>query len=342
MFFGEQLVRNIILLCCGGIASYFTLDQFIEYFKNEDSSVLSYHKHLFDSNSKHQYPTYSICFKRGCFYDPFDSDLKDLMMFTRCDTDGCEMFENLPMKKSLEFPKMQCYSSYFESGTEVKEFESLSDTVMISVSKLLELKISLIVYVHRGGQLMRHLLTTNSPATSEFPFWELSKLFVVNNKTQIGEITFSIGNVVILRKREDGIQKCNASLMNEDQKWREIVVEKIGCIPWYWNSFFPTYSNDKIYTNCTKKQLSLLAEHETNPHVFKNTTKLYTNPCDEMESQIQIDRKFYPNWSNKMVASLKFKYASARYLEILNYKAYTGESLLGQVGGYIGTQKCNL
>ena len=256
------------------------------------------------------------------------------MQFTRCHDDGCLLNGDLPLTKSLQFPRMQCYSSYFENGTESNEFESLADTIWIYVEELLELKINLIVYVHRGGQLMRHLLTTNSPATSVYENYELSEIFL--DKFQDGLVTFSIGNVVILRKREDGIQKCNASLLDEDKKWRELVVEMTGCIPFYWDSFFATYSNDKIVTNCTKIQLSLFAEHETNRQLFKNTTKLYVNPCDEMDCRVQIDRKLYPSYGREKV-SLKFKYASARYLEILNYKAYNGESLLGQVGGYIGT-----
>ena len=37
------------------------------------------------------------------------------------------------------------------------------------------------------------------------------------------------------------LQKCNASLLDEDQKWREVVVEMIGCVPFYWDSFFANH-----------------------------------------------------------------------------------------------------
>ena len=81
MFLSEKSVRNIILFCCCGITFYFTIDQFMKYFKNEDTSVLSYHKHVFDSESYHQYPTYTICFKKDWENIPSYS-LKKLLKFT--------------------------------------------------------------------------------------------------------------------------------------------------------------------------------------------------------------------------------------------------------------------
>ena len=95
---------------------------------------------------------------------------------------------------------------------EVKEFENLADTVMIHVPKLLELKLHVEVYVHQKGQLMRHILTSNSPEAVNFDVLELQQFSKVNNKAKIVEITISIGNVVVLRNRENGVQKCNATL----------------------------------------------------------------------------------------------------------------------------------
>ena len=347
MIFREQIVRNLILLCCCGTTCYFTIDQFVEYFKNEDTSVLSYRKHVFDSESHDQYPTYTVCFK-GLFasissIERSSTDLENFLTFTRCGQKctsydprcyvACSRPKDIPLKKSFHFPDKLCFSMYFQSGTKVKEFETRAEKVIVDVQTLLDLQLDVGVYVHRGGQLMRHILTTNSPEIVAFDPWDRES-FYMKNKSQTFEMTISIGDVIVLRRRENGKQKCNATLFDEDQKWREEVVHQIGCIPLFWISFF---ENLTINGNCTEDQLKLYENYGNNPYLYKNISKLYLNPCDEMQSRVQIDRKWYH--SNKNLMKLNFKFASTRYLEILNYKAYSGESLLGQVGGYIGKQK---
>ena len=237
MFDKEQVVRNAVLFCCCSIAFYFTTVQFIRYFKNEDSSVLSYREHVFHSKSQHQYPTYSICFE-GSWKSK--SDMSSLMIFIRCGVNNClaKFGDEAPLNKSLQFHRTQCYSSFQNGRTELENFESTTDTVMIDVPELVAQRLRIIVYVHRGGQLMRHILTSNSPEAEVFHYSELEDLLLVNNKSQKGEITFSIGDVVILRNREDGTQKCSPSLLDEDQKWREVVAQQVGCIPIFWKSFF--------------------------------------------------------------------------------------------------------
>ena len=74
MFTRERLLDHLILLGCLVLASYFTTIQFIRSDKNEDLSLLSYRKLKFDSESKDQYPIYTIClhgrFGDGSIYNP--------------------------------------------------------------------------------------------------------------------------------------------------------------------------------------------------------------------------------------------------------------------------------
>ena len=69
--------------------------------------------------------------------------------------------------------------------------------------------------------------------------------------------------------------------------------------------------------------------------LFKNMTKLYINPCTEMETNVRIDRKTAED-STSDYLKLNFKFSSNRYLEILNKEAFGEETLLAQAGGYIG------
>ena len=55
------------------------------------------------------------------------------------------------------------------------------------------------------------------------------------------------------------------------------------------------------------------------------TSKLYENPCAVMETQVQIDRDWFPPGSlvqKDQMLFLKFRYASSRYLEILNNRDF--------------------
>ena len=207
---------------------------------------------------------------------------------------------------------------------------------MIDVSKLMESEAHLGVYVYHHGQLMRHLLTANQPEAIAFESHELLALFLKNNQTMRQIVTFSIGNVVTLRNRENGIKKCSENMLDEDQLWREIVILIVGCIPSYWKVFFEKSLDEKTIGNCTQQQLTSINKHHEDPYLFMNTSKMYANPCPVMDTQVQIDREWIPTYSS-MELYLKFRFASSRYLEIHNNKAYNEEILLGQVGGYIGT-----
>ena len=62
---------------------------------------------------------------------------------------------------------------------------------------------------------------------------------------------------------------------------------------------------------------------------------MHLKPCDVMYPKVEIDE--YDSDNDKMQMQLAFVFASDTYLEFQNTKAYDDETLLGQVGGYIGT-----
>ena len=60
--------------------------------------------------------------------------------------------------------------------------------------------------------------------------------------------------------------------------------------------------------------------------------KMYVQPCTEM--RIQVDTvKVKPL---EEIFGLQFYYTQEKYTQITNKKAYTGETLLGQIGGFVG------
>jgi hypothetical protein len=166
-----------------------------------------------------------------------------------------------------------------------------------------------------------------------------------NERNESPEIMFAIESPTVLREREDGVEKCNSTLRNEDQKWRDIVVQDVGCLPAYWTTFQPISSLSQNSSNCTQGQyhgfeINLTEQLETVNETaifFRNMSKLYINPCTKMETSVRVNKRVTNyGWSSNLDLTLTFKYSSNRYLEILNKKAFGEETLLAQAGGYIG------
>ena len=268
------------------------------------------------------------------------SDL--LSSFTRCTKEDCQSpyYEIFPLHKTHQTPFSQCYSISFSDKKEDKNFELATDKLTFNGLKLIELRANLHIYVHQGGQLIRHMSTGNSPELTSLYYWELKEVFAKEEEPTKLEITFAIGNVVILRKREDGLQKCDATLINEDEIWLKSVMEIVGCIPTYWATFVRNSIFEQKHGNCLQDQYGLLKQdgyHKVQERLFRNVSKMYTNPCTEMERQVVLERRLIKGYqSQSHLINLNFKYESNRYLEIKNMEAYDGETLLSQVGGFIG------
>ena len=393
MFTKERIIENFLTLACLIFASYFTTIQFIRFSLNEDVSVLSYRQLKFDSQSKDQYPTYTIClyvpyvtiFKRDSYiWIPnlitpkkylkflngglsndtsedimrkfsnvkFDevvinpTDDNAILSFRRCNEATC-MF--VYMRKECDEKKVVCLNSIFvktqQTPEEIcytrkfnneEEYELATDTIAINGSKLIDIGMSLYIYVHQGDQLIRQLNTMNSPKVTEFYYWDLQKHLSY-------EVTHSIHNVAVLRSREKATVRCDESLLNEDEKWRNAVMKQTGCRPSYWESLPSTSSLNQNFTLCTPKQYEYLVGRiwriqfkKHSKEFFNNITKLYTTPCSQMKSSVLIKNKESSSSSNDVKITLSFKYDDNHYLEMKNKQAYDGETLLSQVGGFIG------
>ena len=81
--------------------------------------------------------------------------------------------------------------------------------------------------------------------------------------------------------------------------------------------------NESTYENpCTLMIISIRAKDETKM-ARQGSTHLLSDLLGSAKSK---------------VLNLQFRYYQDFYREIINYQAYTGETLLGQVGGFVGIQ----
>ena len=244
--------------------------------------------------------------------------------------------------KSHQSPEETCYSRKFSYQP---EYDLSTDTLFLNGSKLIELGLHLHIYVHQAGRFIRHINTMNSPKVTEFYYWELQDLLKVYKQGLLYELTNTINDVVVLRKREDSVEKCNKSLLNEDKKWRDEIKKMVGCLPAYWSTFESNSTLKQSIPYCSSDQYLYLRgkiwwtqSQKFSKEYFKNISNLYTNPCSQMDNGIRTRSKRISNKSKKLQLTLEFKYGKNRYLEIKNNRAYDDETLLSQVGGFIGIQ----
>ena len=145
-----------------------------------------------------------------------------------------------------------------------------------------------------------------------------------------------IGQVDILRKRVDGKFPCDPNMENEDDYKLEQIVKKVGCIPTFWERFagaiglqqtLPKCKNTKDYKNTWEQLWGSLNSFKTNGGNYKS-------PCTMMITSTTTRDDAEPIGEGML--RLKLEYNYNLYREILNTRAYTGETLLGQVGGFVG------
>ena len=255
-----------------------------------------------------------------------------------------------PMSKSHQSPEEICYTRNLneEVGRTV-----LEDRLFLNVSSLFKRGLGLNVYIHQQGQLIRHLASSYSPAVTSFlPLNRgssillqalLSKNSAAQNEAMANEIEHKIENIIILRKRDTEKTPCDDELINEDQKWKEVLKDQLKCTPAYWKNFSFNLSSNLKDNDCTLDQYNSfyrgicfhVGKNELAQKIFYDTTKRYKSPCTVMTRTV-FSTKSNAQKRKNGETYIKIVYGIDTYTEIENSKAYDGETLLSQVGGFIG------
>ena len=69
---------------------------------------------------------------------------------------------------------------------------------------------------------------------------------------------------------------------------------------------------------------------------------MYKMPCTEMERTVTTDEYTQQGYTGDHTLSLRFIYDSEAYMQIQNREAYDKETLLSQIGGFIGKKSSKL
>ena len=359
----EKCLYRFCLVICISSAVYMTYLQFKYYLNNEDLASISYRK--FNTEEKDEYPTISIClsnygghiFKQdhdvfksinvtrqsyllgysnddldlfsGIAFDDVVLDVHDGFLVSTHEL-GSHSSPDLPdffdFSKKLHFPMVPtfrdpdrvCISKLLPFRKNNKQY---SDSVQFDSSRLYDNELEVEVYVHQKEKLVRNL---PSPII----------VLPSNEKFEKGiKVVFDIGQVDILRKRENSKITCNQRITNEHQYILEEIMIRTGCIPAFWLQYAERIGLNQAIQICKSKNDYEMVRHRLIDARtgFRENNSTYKQPCTQMitsvttkEMEIARPKSILSNilGTKKFAAlSLTFMYHQDMYREITNFKA---------------------
>ena len=338
--------------------------QFKYYLNNEDFSSISYRK--FNKEEKDEYPNFSICFSgskiRGEIFklshDVFHStnitrasygkylggdleshsrqfstikfddvtiNIRDIALYQKSGHSlswwGVSKLAMIPTFRDSQnvcFSKVMAYK---------KDKKQNFDDVYLNSSMMYEDELDVKIYVHEKGQLMRRLKMHSSFFRPKKEFKDgMDSLFILIN----------VGQVDILRKRENSKIPCDKHMKDEDAYILRQIMINSGCIPTYWEQFAGSIELNKTTSMCkSRNDYKKIANQ-----IWKALDRLakmdsiYNQPCTEMIVSVTTKENEYLSKPGRL--ELRFVYPHYLYREITHTRAYTSETLLGQIGGFVG------
>ena len=190
-----------------------------------------------------------------------------------------------------------------------------SDMIWMDMQYFKYSKVFLHVYLHHTGHLVRSLGNPHLKIYgNEIHDW--------NSK-----ITLKINHVSILRKRENSKIPCDKDLQNDDNKFRQSIVKRVGCVPIYWTPLIFNQSN--IKTCKTSAEMGEIYHYLTHKETIMS---LYDQPCDYMKISAETIQQ--PNYQRYIM--LQFAYMIENYEEYVNHREFGIEGLGAGIGGYVG------
>ena len=257
----------------------------------------------------------------------------------------------LPRIKKLELPKL--YNSYQDfqhlcfskNVTFEKDKELKRDGVVLYANTFLRHDISLLLFVHHKGTLLRHLLSDHDPSyeidhneirDDITPVKEQYSMRFTNYKIQV-----RISQVEVLRKRSNGVIACNESLHDEDVFWRTYVIAKLECIPIFWKRYYNNISLSGHtllnFTVCNdREEYAKLWKSYLKPGQYSKTRKNYLTSCNQTTMTNNVQEYVSNPLGDNDTIQITFNYIHEEYKETKNIKAFNEETLLSTIGGYIG------
>ena len=232
--------------------------------------------------------------------------------------------EKFPFRTTFRQANTKCFSFDLSSHV-VPDKKQNSErplkirTFALTIKSIASLNITLLYFAHYPNQLMR-----SSPLTIE----RLKHVGVISGK--IMEKQFWLDNLEVIRRRNTFKAPCYERSKNWDQYVISQILDKTGCRS---PQLF-----DKKLTNC--KNNASMQKHNIVVDAFGNPefVEQFTEPCDEIQSISYNIEEFQkkPNTALNSSTDILFLFKYGKYKDILHIQSFNVESLIGNMGGYIG------
>ena len=252
--------------------------------------------------------------------------------------------------------RMVCYTRKFYGDVEgTIRFEKM----ILNISELIKMDVSVNIYVHKRGNLVEHLANNwaiknliDSKFRQFYSFNVVQFRKLLRQKKKNGNSSsqsfdqvavYNVRDVIMLRHRNKRNSKCNLE-MNGDELWRAAIITSFGCTPAYWDTFEINSLTSSKLRACKYEEYRNLSQYinglESFPRHYRNMSRHIIKSCTEMKRKVSVETKdiIWNKARKNSYLSLMFRYDEDYYMEVMNTKDFDGESLLSQVGGFIG--KC--
>ena len=346
---------------------YMVYIQLKEYFSNQDVSSLLYKK--FQHHKEDIYPTFSVCivsYNGRLFEEKLGNMTKLYWKYLRGKDESDENsfanlnYDDVVMDTKMLLNKYQRKTKTNDGKFTTEQFVEFEQVFQIIYQDPNEIcfgkkerneegrliKYDLVninakwvpssdwsechVYFHQKGQVIR---TLTKPTINLFGK-SLRNGKLKGNKGFKYIIRMRSNAMEVLRKRSDAVEGCNSTLLDDNNRWRESLIEQIQCVPTFMRRFVPVLSD--LWPKCSPNQLQKLEDIYSPYDDFDAAGKHYLPPCTQTTSVVtsteNVELVENPN-STSLV--LKFEYP-IDYRETINKRAFIVYDLWSQIGGIMG------
>ena len=161
-----------------------------------------------------------------------------------------------------------------------------NEKVTIDTEMLYNITADLHIYVHRPGELTRML---HRPILS-FSLNDFKE--ILRNPLRDNYYHLQINQVETTRNRpDDANSPCNETLIDDDEKYRDLIIQKVGCIPAYWKRYERLNSlnkNNNLPECYQQNQLYRINKSFLPDLNVENATKEYLKSCDSMKTILNV------------------------------------------------------
>lgn len=236
-----------------------------------------------------------------------------------------------PFKVSFRSPKAKCYS--FDVDTE--NVPKLKDFDVASIELKLKDYYQGIQHFERQSQTPSlHLsvfLTYPQQLMRSFPIIKIGNLHKQKNDYKIKILTQGIE---VLERRSKLDNPCKELWWNDDSEITQNLIKKVGCRH---KHLSPSFHN----STCKSKEQFMSLNLPDVTIVDAGFLKDYIPPCREIQTvlssnTVEIDTSIKNQTKNGPFTNLKIQLKSNVYKMIKNVRAFNEESLVGNLGGYVG------